>query len=125
MLSRDEILKCSDIKTEKIKVPEWGGEVLVRGMSARQRSEFHESISQKTGDKLTVESALYHARMAVRVLVDEKGAYIFTDADAEMLANKSAGALQRIFIAGARLSGLLPDDVEAAKENFDSGPNAG
>ena len=35
-LSRDSILKASDIKTETVPVPEWGGDVNLRGHSGEE-----------------------------------------------------------------------------------------
>ena len=33
MLTRDAILNAADLKTEAVPVPEWGGDVLVRGLT--------------------------------------------------------------------------------------------
>ena len=37
MLTRKQILECADIPTEIVKVPEWGGEVLVKGLTGAER----------------------------------------------------------------------------------------
>lgn len=44
MLSREQILGCSDIPTEIVKVPEWGGEVMVKGLTGSQRDWLEMSI---------------------------------------------------------------------------------
>ena len=39
MLNRDAILKAQDLKREIVDVPEWGGEVYVRGFTALEKEE--------------------------------------------------------------------------------------
>ena len=45
-LSRDDILKAADNEPEEVDVPEWGGSVLVRGMTGRERDAFEVSLMQ-------------------------------------------------------------------------------
>ena len=47
MLSRDTILAKNDVKVEEVKVPEWGGSVLVRGMSGDQREAFEKAQTRE------------------------------------------------------------------------------
>ena len=44
MLSKTDILDCKDIESEVVKVPEWGGEVLVQGLTLAEKDEWTESI---------------------------------------------------------------------------------
>ena len=41
-LSRDDILKAADNEPEEVDVPEWGGSVLVRGMTGLDRAAAEE-----------------------------------------------------------------------------------
>ena len=52
------------------------------------------------------------ARFAVLTLVDDKGARLFTDADAKVLGEKSAAALDRVFAVAQRLNGFSSLDAE-------------
>ena len=44
VLTREQILKADDMTTERVPVPEWGGEVLVKSLTGRQRDEFEGSM---------------------------------------------------------------------------------
>jgi hypothetical protein len=57
------------------------------------------------------------ARLAAASIVDENGARMFSDEEIEALGGKSAMALDRVFKAAQRLSGLAPEDVEELAGN--------
>jgi hypothetical protein len=122
-LSRDDILKAEDIRAEEVHVPEWGGTVLVRGMSGRQRDDFEASMlvrgpDGKPVDDAGMDSRDMRARIVSRCVVDEDGALLFTPADIEALSGKGAAALDRVFAVASRLSGLGARDVEELAEDF-------
>ena len=48
-LTRDEILGADDLKTESVKVPEWGGTVLVRELTGAERDEWEASVVKTNG----------------------------------------------------------------------------
>ena len=110
LLSKDDILGCNDIPTELVEVPEWGGHVKVRGMSAGERDRFDDMIR-------TQGMAALRATMASSGIIDEDGKRLFTDAEVNKLAEKSAEALDRVVEAVSRLSGLTPDDAEYLEKN--------
>ena len=110
LLGRDEILGAQDLKTVEVEVPEWGGVVLVRGLTGVERDALEEE-SAKVGLKNL------RARYAARCIVDENGERVFSDEDIEALGKKSAPALHRVFMAALRLSALTPEDVEALEKN--------
>lgn len=120
VLSRDAILGASDIVTEVVEVPEWGGIVYVRSMTGRERDEFEESIlvdkreKTRTGTRLTRQASLqnFRAKLAARVTYDADGQRLFSDADASLLGAKNSGALQRIVKKAQELSGMTDEDVE-------------
>lgn len=121
-LSKDQILG-NKLKSETVTVPEWGGDVIVREMSARERDAFETAILNRDGEEVTVENVRAH--LAVRSVVDEQGNRIFGDDDAEALANQSGAALNRIYTKACRLSRLRKADVEELVKNSGTGPSAG
>lgn len=112
LLSRDDILNAQDLPTERVAVPEWGGEVLVRGLTAAERDAFEASIVKRRGQKTEMDLRNMRARLVAMCVVDEQGNRLFSDQDVEALGRKSASALDRIFEVAQRLSGLRPEDVE-------------
>lgn len=119
-LSADDILNADDLPREPVEVPEWGGTVLVQGMSGTDRDRFEAAMLNKQGDGVDKDKALemYRARLAASCIVDETGARLFRgDAVTKRLGQKSAQALTRVVEVASRLSGLTDEDVEELTGN--------
>ncbi len=114
MLTRDEILNAEDLKTVTVDIPEWGGELLVREMTGSQRDAYETDIMNTAEDH---KAHVIRARMVASSVVGEDGEPLFTMADVEALAKKSAKALDRVFTAAASLNVLTDDAVEEAAGN--------
>jgi len=123
LLSRDAILAADDIPQETVDVPEWGGQVLVRGLTGTQRDAFEGEMAERNGKKLSMNIRNIRARLVSRTLIDEDGDLLFGPADVDALGEKSAAALDRVFDVALRLSGMSPDDVEEMAANFPEGQN--
>ena len=122
ILTREQILGVNDIKTETISVPEWGGEVLVKALSGAERDQFEIDSLTGKGKNQHVNLQNIRARLVARTVVDETGARIFQDGDVKALGAKSAAALQRVFDAAQKLSGLTDDDIDELTENLEETP---
>jgi hypothetical protein len=121
ILRREAILAARDIQTELVPVPEWGGSVMVRGLSGRERDAFEASVVEQKGKKTEYNLRNVRARFVALCLVDEAGARLFTDpADVLLLGNKSARALERVWDKARELSGLSDEDVEELAKNSES-----
>lgn len=126
LLSREQIIEADDRKTEDVAVPEWGGTVRVRALSGAERDAYEAGIVQLRGDgSKSVNLKNLRGRLVSLSCVDEAGNRIFTDEDAIALGDKSAAALERVFDAARKLSGLTEDDVEELAEGFGDAPNDG
>lgn len=117
-LSREEILKSKDIGIEVVFVPEWGGSVTVKGLSGRQRDQFEISLLEGKGKNRQVNLRNLRAKLVAMTIVNDKGNPIFDDTDAQALGEKSASALQKVYVVATRLSGLGEDDVEELTEEL-------
>jgi hypothetical protein len=120
-LSKAAILGASDLPTQDVHVPEWGGDVRVRGLTGTERDAFEATIAQRKGKDVKMNLQNVRARLVSLSTVDENGERLFSDADVVALGGKSAAALERVFTVAMRLSGLTPDDVKDLTENLDSG----
>lgn len=128
LLTKADIFKVEDIKSERVAVPEWGGEVIVRGLTGTERDEFEQSIM---GQKGTINLANTRARLVVYSVIDEDGKRLFEDWDVKALGQKSAAALDRVVSVAMRLSGISDTDMEdltgnsgATAEPGDGSPSA-
>tara|TARA_R100000808_G_scaffold6198_1_gene18566 strand:+ start:4971 stop:5321 length:351 start_codon:yes stop_codon:yes gene_type:complete len=113
-LSKDDILGVEDLETEKVKVPEWGGVVILRELKGSERDTFEEGSLDKNRN---VSMANMRARLVALSAVDDKGERLFSAKDAVKLGSKSASALDRLFEVACRLSGITDRDVEDLEKN--------
>ena len=120
LLTRDAILGASDIQTEDVHVPEWGGTVRVKGLTAAQRDAFEANAMKTRGKNVDLNFANIRARLAALSIVDESGATLFTPADVQALGEKSAAALERVFEACNRLNGIGQSDIEELAKNSEA-----
>ena len=117
-LSRATILQAVDLPTEVVFVPEWGGEVTVRALSGLERDTYEMEIYRLKGTKIDWKRENMRARLVAATVVDDAGELMFSTADIAALGNKSAAALERIFVVAQRLSGLSKEDVEELEADF-------
>ena len=109
MLDRDAILNVVDLKPEVVEVPEWGGSLYIRMLTASERDKF-EASCVGTGKKQNLSNI--RARLVVLCACDESGERLFTDGDAEALGRKSAAAVDKVFGACSKLNGFSSQDIE-------------
>lgn len=118
LLGKEAILGADDIRTERVEIPEWGGEVMVRGLTGRQRDQWEQSMTVRRGKKVEQDLRDFRARLAVLCVVDETGQPVFHAGDIDALANKSGSALDKIYTVAAKLSGISEEDVEELTADF-------
>ena len=124
-LTKQQILAANDLKHELVNVPEWGGEVWVRGMTGAERDKFEASVVQIRGKDQTMNMSNFRAKLAGLTICDADGKRLFSDADIKELSDKSASALQRVFSVASRLSGIGVDDVKELTEGLKENPFEG
>lgn len=117
LLTKAQILEASDIETIKVSVPEWGGEVLVKGLTGLERDAFEKSVVEIRGKNIRFTADNIRARLVAFSIVDEAGKRVFSDAEISELGKKSAVALERIFSIASKLSGLSDEDVSELSKN--------
>lgn len=122
LLGREAILAANDLPTEDVNVPEWGGVVRVRTLTGAQRDAFEAEIVTTNGRKVERNTYNIRAKLVAASVVGEDGKLLFSRADVEALGAKSAAALDRVFDAASRLSGISDEDVQELAENLDGTP---
>lgn len=116
-LTRDDILNVKDIQVQEVDVPEWGGTVFVKGMTAKERDKFEASIIIHAGKTQRVNMNNIRAKLCSATICDEQGEPMFTEKDIDALAQKSASAMQRVFAVAQTLSGITEADTEDLLKN--------
>jgi len=120
ILSRTEILEAEVdehgrpvMPWEYVHVPEWGGTVVVQGLTGTGRDRFEGTLVRQKGRKTEANLENFRAKLIAQSLVDVPGGkLIFTEADIPVLGRKSAAALERVYSVATKLSKLSSEDVE-------------
>lgn len=115
-LTRDLILS-SRRAPEAVHVPEWGGDVYIKTMSARDRLSFEAAV--KSNPELVLAPTLL-----AFTLCDEEGKLLFAQGDVDALHDQPWGVLSRLYQHAARLNALKAEDVEAAEGESQTGPSS-
>lgn len=106
VLTKDAILRgVQAFHTDEVDVPEWGGTVRIREMSAAMRDAFEVAMAGAVQSPQRAPRS-WRAWVAANSIVDAEGVRLFGDADIEQLAEAAASAMDRIFEAVLKLSGI-------------------
>lgn len=116
-LSREDILGAGDAVTEGVPCPEWGGTVLVKGLTGAERDAWEASLLTGRGANRDVNMANVRAKLVAAAVVDGSGNRLFLPTDVEALGQKSAAALSRVYDTAARLAGVTKADEEELAGN--------
>lgn len=105
---RDRIRNTDDLPTRVVEVPEWGVTILMRGMTARQRTEVMQSArpaGQAEPDMLRV-----YPRLLIHCCYDpDTMEPVFTAEDASWLMDRSSKPVEALAEVALQLSGLSAD----------------
>ncbi len=115
MLTRKQILEQTTMKTQVVKVPEWGGDVTIKEWTTNERSAFEADCDfagkKEASTQMVREKAIVHS------VIDDKGKLMFTDADLTSLSQTSAAATDRVFAAVSKLNHISADDEKELAKN--------
>ncbi len=122
ILDKDSIFAAEDITTEAVEVEEWGGWVLIRTLTGRERDRLEADLLSGRNGKAGVNLDNVRAKMVVATAVDDEGNQLFTLGDVIKLGEKSGAALSKVATVAQRLAGLSATDVEELAKNSSRGP---
>lgn len=113
-LTRDQILAARrNRKPHRFEVPEWGGDVFIRVLSAEDQLAYD-----------GVEAKEVPGRVLIDSLCDENGERLFTDEDYAELIKEDFPVIMRVFAEAAHLNGLSTKELDEAMSAFEQAPDA-
>lgn len=131
ILNKQAILQVKDMVIEKIDVPEWGGTVCMRSITAAERgiieaaaAAYKDSKGKNDGFART-----FTVKILSMGLCDEDGKRLFSDDEVSQLAAKNAKVVSRLAEVAQKLSGFAKEDLEELERNLapaqpDASPSA-
>lgn len=115
---RDQIFNVSDILEEEVTVKEWGVKLLIKGLSAKQRSGLLNDAVEMVGNKPRMNFNKLFPDLVILTAHDpETGQRVFEPTDRELLNSKSGAALETIAKVAMRLSGMDDETKETIEKN--------
>lgn len=116
-LTKAEIDKADDRKTEEFHVPEWNGEVDLQVMCGTDLDKFETILSDPEKQK----DGGVRARLVGLCLVDESGKRLYSDAEVYALGKKSGAVLTRLFRKCIEMNKISDAELEDEVETFEEG----
>ena len=114
-LTKKNIFDTNDIEIKRVDVPEWGGYVYVKNITAKQRDRFEVSFVENRNKGLENINARGH--LVAISTCDKDGKLLFNLADIDKLGQKSGKALDRIFEVSQKMNGLDYEAVKVKRKN--------
>lgn len=118
LLTKDQILSADDLKTKDVVVPQWGGTVRLRTMTASERDRFENMVF--VGKDKNERMADIRATLLSLCIVDEKNNLVFSEKDIKALGGKSAAAVDLLFSEAQKLNAVTDQDIEDAVKNSEA-----
>lgn len=112
-LSKKDILALDDTKPVEVEIKAWGSTVFVKPLSGKARDKIDELVAKCKGGDYSGLRTLWVSMC----LCDEGGELLFSKADLGVLGEKNNDALEQVWQACQKLSGMSDDAVEDAAEN--------
>lgn len=118
ILTKEQILAASDLLSETVYCPEWGGGVVIRSMTGTQRDAYEQSLMTRD-DKgaFVVDTENMKVKLIVYTAVNESGEPLFTADELAAIAGKNAAVIERLATVASRLSGLGNQALDEAAKN--------
>lgn len=119
VLSKQNILQVKDSVIERVSVPEWGGEVCLRSITAAERGfiEAAAATYKESKGKDASFARTFTVKILSMALCDEEGKRLFSDDEVSQLAQKNAKVVARLAEVAQRLSGFAKEDLEELEKN--------
>jgi hypothetical protein len=121
---RDKILNAQDIKKETVHVDEWDADLIVRGLTGKERADIIDKATVKeTNDKGEVINSSVDQLVLLPLLIiatttdPADGSPVFGDADRDALNDKSSSAIDKVSAVSLRLSGMTKQEGDAIAKN--------
>ena len=112
MLTREDFLKPVTSPVVKVEIPELGGHVHVRGMSARERSVFDRQFTTSRGAPNLKRQAQLRERLCLATICDDKGNLLFKDSAIDVLGRQPIIVIERVVAVAQPMCGLGGDEKD-------------
>lgn len=128
ILTAELVSKAQDIKEQELEIEEWGGTVIVRGLSIVDHERLTSSCTEGPIGERQFNMVGYQPKVAILCSYDgfakDGGKRIFGKEHLAMLMEKASGPVAAVATLAHELSGIGKDAVKKAQENLKKTPSA-
>ncbi|MGH9247944.1 MAG: hypothetical protein ACRD0W_00265 [Acidimicrobiales bacterium] len=120
---KDQILAADDLPFEDLKVPEWGVELRVRGLTGTDRDAYEARAVavRNAGQDVELRLSDFRSRLVIKCLYDPAtDERLFADSEVSALGAKSGVVIERLFKIAQRLSGMDSAALGRAEGNSET-----
>jgi hypothetical protein len=110
LLSKEDILAASEIPSEEVDVPEWGGKVKVRALLAGEYDKYQQKLFVMNGDKVEQKFDEVTTALLCYAIVGGDNKPLFTQKELKELPSRP---LRKLYTVAQRLNG---ETIEAKDE---------
>jgi len=105
-LTRESFFQRAEVPTETISLPQLGGSVLVRGMTAKERSAFEDQFTLKSGKPNAKARLEMRERLLIATVCDMEGQPLFTREDVAAIGRLPAATVEPLVDSAQRVCGM-------------------
>lgn len=116
-LTKAAILAAQDAQYEDVEVPEWGGTVRIKALTAAERDDYEALVFLDSKGEPVKRREDIRAKLILFAAINEDGSRMFEEKDIRELSKKSAKPMNRLWSVASRLSGLGADDLKELEKN--------
>lgn len=109
-LTAKDILDSNDLETAEMEVPEWGGTLRLRVMTADEAIKFQDVLNTPAKKSAWV-------KLLALCAVDADGNRLFSDREMELLKKKSTAVFLRLQDFLLKLNGFTQEAADKAKND--------
>lgn len=111
VLSAADIMAAVDLKPEPVEVPEWGGTIYLRVLTADETLAYQEFTQVPENKFRSMQRLLSYC------ICDEKGGRLFSDAEMAQLYSKNANVLTRLHKLAVKMNAAEDAVADAKKDS--------
>lgn len=122
LLTLDDLKAAPVFKSERVPVPECGGELMVRDFAGIDRDRVVQFLHD---NKIKSDAGLNNWEFMLLVLTlslcNEDGSRLIADDQVEVIGRFGGDVIRRLYDVAGRINGLVPEAQDTAVKNSESG----
>lgn len=123
VLTFQQIMEVNDLKIEPVNVPEWGGDVGLRRMSAAQTIEMMTHFADRKKADPNDEGRDFAIYILSKTIADDAGNTPFDSDDGRVkLGSKSHEVIDRLANVAVKINAATKETVEEKAKNLETPP---